>query len=427
MTPQSILRRQFRSSLLLLVLLWPELGLATVLFDWNDPGASGQTWPGWTWTTNADGFGSPGWKRNDAIDFGGGGDWRPRTFLKSDCGGGTVATVDTTMRAPSTASGGSLKLTNTSTTLQACWWGLVPADVFTFLGFTDATTNRFSYYALYQGMTDDLRTPDPSNVNVEIGTYIFPDHNVGPGAEVDHFYHQMVVTNNVWMHVVLDRHPQHQRGNNTTVPTDNPDGPTYPYYRNFASFYWDIPYHQASNTTTVWFDEVQFWTQPQPENDISISTVWVGYRATDNHWLLHFEDSSWSGGGGSPNVDYGNSSIGTYEVRWSTTPITNASWAGATTITPLYNAATGSGSGPGRIRRPNSFKAIAYTEFQLPAQPANSTLYFAIKDVSSTTFGDGHNSPSANVKTIDYALRPSASGGGPGNTPLTPPSNLRVK
>ena len=112
---------------------------AATLYDWNAPGDSGHTWTGWTWTTNADGYNSPGWKRSDAIDYGGGGDWRPRTFMKSDCGSGTDANIDTTIRAPSTSSGGSLKLSNPGPNDATCWWGWVGSDTFARLGYTDST------------------------------------------------------------------------------------------------------------------------------------------------------------------------------------------------------------------------------------------------------------------------------------------------
>src|SRR4030095_12661674 len=100
-----------------LVILWTASSAfadPSTLFDWNAPGDSGHNFTGWTWTSNADGYNNRGWKRNDAVDYGGGGDWRPRSFIKDDSGDGTGltdASIDATQRAPSTSTGGSLKLT----------------------------------------------------------------------------------------------------------------------------------------------------------------------------------------------------------------------------------------------------------------------------------------------------------------------------
>lgn len=395
------LRHVIWPSISLIVLVPAGIAHAANLFDFT---GSGSAFTGWTWVENVDGYGSPGWKRDDAKDVGGGGDWRPRTFVKNDSGEGTRASIDPATRAPSTATGGSLKLVNPSANKTASWWGFMPQDTYARMGVTSGRTNRFGYYARYHGMQDPgLRSSDPENGNVEIGTYLFPPGDVIAGNEIGHWYHLMDVVNDVWLHVVLDRHPQHERGGEG-APPDDPAGPEHPYYRDFASFYWDIPYPQG-RPTTVWFDDVGFWTQPGPENDVSVSTTWVGYRATDRRWMLSFNDSSW----GSAESSYNDRSVGTYEVRWSREPITNANWSRATPIVPLVNGARGPGRGQGRIRRPNPSKQIAYTDFRLPRRVVRSarTVYFAIKDVSSARFGDGHDSPSPHVKTIDYALRSS--------------------
>jgi len=68
----------------------------------------------------------------------------------------------------------------------------------------------------------------------------------------------MGIKNGVWIHVELDRHPQHSCGD-SVVPSYDPQAPTYPYFHNFAMYYMDLL--SATGASTVWVDEVKFWTQ----------------------------------------------------------------------------------------------------------------------------------------------------------------------
>lgn len=419
------------------------------LFGWNDPGDTGQTWTGWSWSTNTDSYGDIGWIKNGAVDFGGG-DWRPRSFIKGDSGTGSTAMLDNTTHAPSTSSGSCLEISNPGT--QSCssawgkcsasWWVNLPNNTMYSLGLTNNNTNRLDYYVKYHGAASGL----PSNMQdtVEIGTYLFPDNNITSGNEIWHYYHQMDVANDVWMHVLLDRHPQHARDATGVLnpPVDNPvcaDGTTTcgnkasSYYHNFSSIYFDLL--GSSGATTVWLDEMKFLQTTQPENDISISTVWIAYRSSDDHWLLFWDDSSFNSvysTNGSHDSTYNDDAGSTFEIRWSTGPITNANFSSATLITPLYNAGIGCSS---CVSRQNPEYPWAYTEFQLQAgtETNNNHLYFAIKDISVAgqhggvyplTYGDGHNAPSSNIHTIDYNIRPDS--GGSDTVPPAAPSGLSV-
>jgi hypothetical protein len=113
----------------------------------------------------------------------------------------------------------------------------------------------------------------------------------------------------------------------------------------------------------------------------------------------------------------------TYEIRYSTSPITNANFTSATLIAPeLYATSVNAGLG-GRIQRTTTDSKPAWTQFAIPSGTvsANSKLYFAVKDVSATGSGDGHNSPNSNIKTIDYSLTSSSD-----TTAPSAPSGLSV-
>ena len=72
------------SIFLILIILHPTFVKAkTVLMNWNEVGAEGTTWPGWTWYPGgigqcADDFGSSGWRRDDGQFYSGDSNWYPR-------------------------------------------------------------------------------------------------------------------------------------------------------------------------------------------------------------------------------------------------------------------------------------------------------------------------------------------------------------
>jgi hypothetical protein len=158
-----------------------------------------------------------------------------------------------------------------------------------------------------------------------------------------------------------------------------------------------------SSKTAYWVDEMQLQQTTQPENDISIASVWVGYWPSTDKWEIGWNDGSHS--------VYSDASNSTFEIRWSLLPITNANFAAATLIEPEYNEVDTSNL----VRRPQPWKLPAWTRFSIPddVEKSASKLYFAIKDVSVKGehvgpypyhLGDGHDSPSPYIKTIDYSL-----------------------
>jgi hypothetical protein len=71
-------------------------------------------------------------------------------------------------------------------------------------------------------------------------------------------------------------------------------------------------------------------------------------------------------------------------------------------ITPEYYK-----YGSNYVRRPDTWSVYAWTQFTLPAGTETNfnKIYFALKDVSATANGDGHNAPTGNIRTIDYQIR----------------------
>ena len=69
----------------------------------------------------------------------------------------------------------------------------------------------------------------------------------------------------------------------------------------------------------------------------------------------------------------------------------------------------------------NGWIKQAWTQFEIPDDVERSAgkIYFAIRDVSATANGDGYDSPTTLIKTIDYALSAQ-------NQIPRPPGNLIV-
>ena len=403
----------------------PSYALDKYLLDFDDPGASGTTWPGWTWTTNADGYNKPGWQRDAPVGHNLAGNWWPRLHETGGYGQANLAIIDTTTRAPSTSTGNSLKVYDTTggSVYQASWWYLF-GDNFGTYGYADNNTNRMDFYLKLSGTPKISTTSFPGNGNIHVGTYLCWPGGGASGescpteAGNQHYYHMYLVNPDSWVHVQLDQHPTHQRNMGSQgggpEPGNDPQAPNHHYFASLGNgFYVEIRDPQP-NPTAYWIDEIKTWQQTQPENEDSITSVAIGNTPSTNKWAISFNDTSITGQANCPTA---------FEMRWSTQPITNANWASANPITPdLYRRGS-----TNVFTRPDTWARIAYNEFSLPAgtETNNNKLYFAIKDASSTASGDYHNAVSSNIKTIDYNIRPGS--GTSDTTAPAAPTGLRAQ
>lgn len=403
------------------------------LYQWND--GSGTTWPGWTYQADVR-YGHPGFTRNISTLYSG--QTYPEMFEVGGYGDDNLAVIDSDVRAPSTTQGGSFKVYDTGlgTTNDVSWWmwyGLTQLS--NDPGVTNSATNRLDFYLKAQGVIDPTETGDKDSIstrNFHIGTYLCWDgggidaQNCPEEAAGQHWYHELVIKDDAWVHVSLDRHPTHKRGACSTdvtgcVAGDNPSfiesGKNY--YENMNSVYFEVRYDQPE-LVTMWVDEVGFDTAAN-ENEQSVTSLWVGYWPSDDYWRISWQDMSFQTASGFGLIE-GNT-FSTFEIRYSTAPITNANWDAATPISAeLFSGTEYTGSiDLSKVRRTGSGLTTVYTKFKLPdnVESSNDVIYFAIKDVSvsgghaGTKYAwnrlDGHNAPTSNVRTINYNLR---SGGG---------------
>jgi len=399
------------------------------LLDWNH--GSGRILAGWTWFDNI-AYNNPGWLQDINGDLGGQEKFSwglgARSFNKGDYGKDNTALIDLERTAPSTAGGGSLLVTETdmSTDHRSTWWLWYDGKPLSERGITNSKTDRMDFYLKLQGsnlLNDDGGKESIGN-NFHIGTYLCwktgkPAYGTGDGCPYEgegnqHYYHYLAVNPNAWVHVLLDQHPQHLRGVHSTLE-NNPPQSKYGknYFEQLNQFYFEIRYPQK-NKTSFNVDELKYYSSDdmvEPnQNEYSITSLWVGYWSTDDVWEIGFQDESYS--------HYNDSNNSTYDIRWSTKPITNDNFEDANKILPLfYSGEDVVGiDGNNLIRRPNGWQKNVWTRFNIPNEIENKYLkiFFAVKDVSVLgahvgkkwpyNKGDGHNAPSSNVKIIDYYL-----------------------
>lgn len=400
------------------------------LLNWNE--GSQQQLEGWTWYEDI-AYGNPGWLLNEDGPIGGGEKykwgWGVRSFNKGDYGKQNSAIIDTSDRSPSTNSGGSFKVfeTEDSTDHRSTWWLWYDGKPLSERNITNATTDRMSFYLKAEGMNplNDDGGKESIGTNFHIGTYLCwdseaPSYGTGDGCPYEgpgnqHYYHYLGVSPGAWIHVLLDQYPQHIRGR-TRALSNNPTKDKYNknYFEQLSRFYFEIR-NQNSQKTSFRVDELKFFSTTDmiepTQNEESISSLWVGYWPDKKVWEIGFHDQS--------HQAYNNDNNSTFEIRWSTLPITNENFSLANKIEPLFY------SGPEfvgennehLIRRPNGWQSNVWTRFLLPEEISTNYLkvFFAVKDVSvkgkhsGTKWpynkGDGHDAPSDKIKIIDYYLQ----------------------
>jgi hypothetical protein len=335
--------------------------------------------------------------------------WVNLSWQKSDYSGDSSAEIVTTI-APSTLTGGALKVTNiggADASYRPAWWiEITGGNLGTQLRAAD-TDNRMEFYIYNSGIametTGYTTWQNIENFNSEFGTYTCDSTECvdlggdGEGGydEGWHYYHQLNFSNDIWWHVSLGSAPEHYRD-----PRDEVVADLTSYYYYMSGFY--LEHSTATSGAYFIIDEVELKTVTD-ENDISTGSIEVGYNPSTEKWQFVWHDNSF--------LVYNDYSNSTFDIRWSLSPITNANFEAANKITPEYFPVD-----TYLVRRGEPYARTGWTQFTL-AEVTSGTVYFAIKDVSVSGghiggypngYGDGHDAISSLIRTIDYALSQAA-------------------
>lgn len=267
-----------------------------------------------------------------------------------------------------------------------------------------------------------MDTGNVRNYNYTMGTYLSWGDSVpyeGPGNQ--HYYHHLSVNPGTWIKVQFDEFPQHKRGSFVTG-----NDPSYMeagkhYLENMIFFYMAAcDWNEGGPLTSFKIDEMRFYstkdTAEPDQNNESVTSFNVGYWPGEDYWEISWNDMSWTDGGTHRNKP----KYATFDVRWSTKPISNANFESANRIDPLFNGGQDV-AGEDHLVRHYEGKPVTWTRFRLPddIEQNYNRIYFAVKDVSekgrhkgsvfpwnTVKSGDGHDAPSPYIRTIDYDLRP---------------------
>jgi hypothetical protein len=435
------------STILIISLCSTKSSGETMLFDFNS--GSGKDLPGWTWTDDVS-YGKAGFVRDIHSDTLRG--KMPRILFKTDYGNKNDLEISLSEKAPSTSTGGSLKIfEKPENTVHQCGiWMWSGSATLRNEGVVDENTQQLDFYMKTTGMStfEDNDTNGSSegvpNGNIHIGTYLCWGSGQatgdgcpyeGPGNQ--HYYHYLSINPGAWIHVKLDQHPTIRRnqGKSRYNPAFYDDG-IHHYWQYLSEMYIEIRSAQTG-PTEMFLDELKFLSNDDlTETDVnnsSITSLHVGYWANNDYWEIGWNDCSFNDEDLGMN-DYTQS---TFEIRWSISPITNENFNQANKITPLkYGGESYCGpGGKNLINRPNAWARVAWTRFTLPddVEQTNDKIYFAVKDVSIKgghigsvwpwNKGDGHDAPTHKIKTIDYSM------GSTSGSPAIPgvPTNLKIE
>ena len=211
-----------------------------------------------------------------------------------------------------------------------------------------------------------------SDWNFHFGTYT-RDPEIPSNIQGTHYYHYYNLPgSDYWTVIIANDHPQHRTGNRTS-PEVNPTAPGWDYYDGFTRFYLQCcgKTYPPLGTWSWYIDEVEFYHEPEPENSETITSLSCSYFGA-GHFQINWHGKSLH-----------DHSVQHYEVRYSTSPITNANYDSATIAPGCSDLSLVPGSY-------NWMKA----DFTTPI--ANGTAYFAIKDMKT-----GHDTY---ITKIDYPL-----------------------
>lgn len=330
-------------------------------------------------------------------------------------GGNTIISIDSKNKALGTGNGLKLSLTE-GFSLYTQWnpydgsgRGFTRDYLENPAGWQFNTYNRFRFW-FFPASNGSVEQFNGTN-NYYLGTYVKRVTNAARYSDEEggnHYYHSFNLLRNQWALCVFNSHPSHRRGNsggtdpgNLPYPTTPEYGGsgdpsrTYNYFDTLTRFY----IQEVNKLTNVfprdyWIDEIEFYQEPNPENDEQVYSICASYNRTDNRIFL-----SWSRLKDENSIKH--------EVRYSFSEIydntrPDKGWSNAT---PAPN---------GLIKPPGwqGYNGMVYDTSAIPIDTNKSMIYLIIKPENSNLFSQIR---------LPLNFAPNTSG------TLTAPSNLTVK
>lgn len=221
--------------------------------------------------------------------------------------------------------------------------------------------NRLSFYMrLPEGY------PRGGDNNFHVGTYTRDPESTDLSYNGDHFYHYFSLPGTShWTRIVCNTHPNHKN----VAPEDPENNPVaWGYFDGFTRFYLAALRDHTTYPWDVYYDDVKFYVASEAENDDNINSIACTYMG-EGRFIVGWR-------GNSQYVHNGD----TYDLYWSTSPITNANYTSATKAAEAVALKVGT---------------YNWMEADITIPATSGTVYFAIKDLDDD---------STVVSKIDYAI-----------------------
>jgi hypothetical protein len=232
------------------------------------------------------------------------------------------------------------------------------------------TYNRMSFWIkLPPSDTAFARDGNPGNM-FQVGTFVKQVANTDRYSDETgggHYYHLInPPSTGTWVQVILNMHPDHRRSDAGTVDPgvlDHPTGePQYNYFDTLTRFYLQRMPAPSSYPAVYLIDNIEFYQETRPENEVQVYSLAATYRASDNRLVV-----TWNRNKGDDTTKH--------EVRYAFSDIHASGWDKATPAPS--GLITPPGNGP--------YNGMVYDTTALNTKN-QSTVYVAIKPANSSRF-----------------------------------------
>jgi hypothetical protein len=230
------------------------------------------------------------------------------------------------------------------------------------------TYNRMRFWIKVPVNASPLAPTGQENMNV--GTYVKQVVKANPYSDEaggNHYYHNLnIAPTGQWTQVILNMHPSHIRGTSGGKEHGNVPHPTgeekYDYFDALTRFYIQGNYKPKSYPADYLLDEIEFYQEPNKENDDQVYSLTAVYVPKTNRLLV-----TWC-----RNKDENKT---THEVRYAFADIHKVGWKAAQ-------------AAPKGILAPlgwQGYNGMIYDSTALPLAKRNK-VYVAIKPRNSDLF-----------------------------------------
>jgi hypothetical protein len=169
-----------------------------------------------------------------------------------------------------------------------------------------------------------IQVEPAGQANIQIGTYVRSSTGDPASAESggNHYYHHFNIPyTGQWHQVILDTHPNHERGGDGSTEWGNKLYPTgesaFNYFDALTRFYFDVQGSLTSNPSNFYFDNFELYKEPNAENVNQIYSLNGVYTPSTNEvyigWMRNKNENSVN-----------------HEVRYAFSDIFASGWSAAT-------------------------------------------------------------------------------------------------